>query len=409
MNAALQAQAKALADKRGELKSWLDANKGADGTYNVTAEEFGKRNDELNASAKSYETQLAIDKAAEGNDAEIKSFNTPAPDSRLNLADSNVVKTIGEMFVQSDAFKGFRPGDGATMTAALKNVDLKTLMTTAAGYAPANNRTDNFVLSAIRRPVIADLIPSHNDGTRSVIRYMEETTFTNNAAPVAEGAVKPESALGATERQALMQKIATVLPVTDEQLKYVPQIVAYIDGRLTLMLKLSEENQLLNGNGTSPQIQGFLTKSGVQAYTKGAAPNAGENNADAIYRSFSQVRNVAFAEPTGVVLNPTSWTPIRLMKTTYGEYIYGNPSEAGPERIWGKPVVVTTAMPAAQSLTGDFASYSELWRGQDITIDVGYVNDQFIRNQRTIRAEEYLTLLIYRASAFSLVSGLDQG
>ena len=38
----------------------------------------------------------------------------------------------------------------------------------------------------------------------------------------------------------------------------------YPDTFLVLMMQLAEETQLLYGSGTAPQLQGFLTKTGLQ-------------------------------------------------------------------------------------------------------------------------------------------------
>jgi HK97 family phage major capsid protein len=401
--------------KAAELKSFLDSKKTDDGGYDMDGEAVKTVRDrkaELDAIGEKADAARELELI---NAAAVKAARLPMPSADQHPkggpdepgTDQGATKSLGELFTESAEFKANQNSGDARYKTAIKSAALaalKTVMTTAAGFSPANNRGPIVVPFATRRPMIADLIPQDHT-ENSVIRYMEFTTWTNSSAAVAEGAAKPESALAATERQVALEAIATYLPVTEQQLRYVPQLRAVIDNVLTLMLQLTEETQLLYGNGTVPNLQGFLTKTGVGSYALGTGGTK-ENIADAFYAAFTQIRTVGFAEPSGGIINPNDWQIVRLMKTTQGAYIWGNPDEAGPERLWGKPVIPTMAITAGTGLTGDFATWAHIDRAMDITIEVGYQNDDFTKNKKTIRAEEYVALEILRPSAFSQVTGL---
>src|SRR5207245_1264112 len=82
--------------------------------------------------------------------------------------------------------------------------------------------------------------------------------LTNAAAETAENSAYPESALQLTERTSAIQKIPTFLPVTDEQLEDVEQVRGYLTDRLVFMIRQRLDAQVLNGNGTAPNLKGIL-------------------------------------------------------------------------------------------------------------------------------------------------------
>jgi HK97 family phage major capsid protein len=397
-----------VATRREELKKTFDDHT-VDGQYKMTEEvikEVRDRNNELGEATKRWEDLRELDETFIKNRDELRRLN----ETPTNLppfaggagkpgdgAAAQPFKSVGEQFTESEAYKSYQ---GKHSDRAKYEVELKTTMTTSAGFAPPNNRGPRVVDFAVRRPVVADLIPQ-DPTTDSAIKYMEETTFTNNAAPVAENAAKPESALAWTERTQLVEVIATYIPVTNQQLDDVPGIRGVIDNRLRLFVELAKESQLLNGNGTSPQLLGFYNKPSVQTQAKGADPTP-----DAFYKAFTKIRHTGFAEPSGIVMHPNDWQDIRLLRTLDGIYIWGNPSEDGPERMWGKQVVATTAATENTGLTGDFQLYSHISQRMEFKVVVGLINDDLVKNKQTVLGEERLSLEIYRAAAFCLVTGI---
>lgn len=418
----LQEKGREIDQKRGELAKLF--TKDANGQYNMsvsTIEEINRRNDELSAKSKEYE-ELAklvnIEKSAEQRYEDIKNKGVQILDpshagksgegiQQFN-ENSGEYKSLGRKFTEHKGFADAYDRKRTTVEfdkLTLKSIneyEMKTLMSTSAGFAPFSPRLNKVVPYALRRPVVADLIPQENIGAQGAVKYMEETTNTNNAAAVAEGGAKPESALAFTERSATIEKIATWIPVTDEQLADVPQIRAVIDNRLTTMLELAEENELLNGDGSSPNLNGFYTAV-TQTQAKGADPIP-----DAIFKGMTLVRHTGFADPSGMVMHPNDWQRVRLLRTGDGVYIWGSPAEVGENRIWGLPVVVTTAATEGTTLLGDFANYSQIFRREGIRIEsTNSHSDYFIYNKQVILIEERLVLIIYRATAFVEVTGLN--
>lgn len=367
---------------------------------NTELTDLGKKRDEARAVDDIFQANLKAQKEARTPVNGLSTPVAPQPQGQQQFQLPQPPKSTGDRIVESKEYTE-RPRGFKNFAVDLGDYERKTLLERTVGFAPFIERLPRLVEYALRRPVVADLAPNTTT-TMSSIKFMEETTHTNSAAPVAEGGQKPESALAFTERSQPVEKIATWIPITEEQLEDAPQVRSIVNNRLMVMLDLAEEVQLLTGNGSSPQLQGYLTKSGVQTQAKGADPTP-----DAIYKAMTLVRYTGFAEPTGVVMHPNDWQDVRLLRTLDGIYIWGSPAEAGPERVWGLPVVITTAETENTALVGDFQLYSEIFRKMGITIkSTDSHSDYFIYNKQVILAEERLALVIYRGAAFCKVTGI---
>ncbi len=303
-------------------------------------------------------------------------------------------KSIGELFMESQAYK--QKGMVGKV-----DIDLKTLFQSSAGWDPEATRIGRVSLYPTRPLSVLDFIPM---GTTNMdtIRYMKETTFTNNAAEAAAGAAYGEAALALTETSDEVEKIAVWLPCTDEQLEDVAGIGAYLNQRLTYMIKAKLEAEVLEGTGTTPALWGAKSLASVQSQAKGADPAP-----DAYYKAFTLVRGTGFAEPSVLFINPNDWQETALLRTADGIYIMGNPTDPTPKVIWGVPVCVTTACTEATAITGDFTNFSMLFTKRGIDFKVTDSHDTyFIYGKQAVRADMRCSMVFFRDTAFAKITGV---
>ena len=403
--------------------------KSIDGDTAAKAAEIRRRNDELTALGKEVDDLVDMDRIADGVkagedriEAGQRGMAFPAG-ARPGEGEPDMAKSFGDLFVESKAFTEYDRvqkkgptvevdlaksyGDFVAahgMKAALdlsEQIRTKATLDTLTGYTPQAVRIPVLITPGEQAPTVASLFPQGNT-TAQAIPYMEETLATNAAAETAEGAEKPEAALEFDEKTSPVRKIAVFLPVTDELFDDVPAMRSYVENRLRTFVRQREDGQLLNGNGAGVNLRGILNTVGIQTQAKGADPTP-----DAIYKGITKIGVNAFLDASGVVMHHNDWQEIRLLRTADGIYIWGNPSEAGPERIWGLPVVKTTRIAEGTALVGAFRDGGQIFRRSEIAFAVSDSHSDFFRkNLLALRAEERLALVIFRPAAFCTITGI---
>jgi len=301
----------------------------------------------------------------------------------------------------SFSFDKMRPSDVLASAAYVRTLR-NTLFETTAGWAPESIRVPGLVVEAVTRPLqLLDIIPLAETSMEKVV-YMEETTRTHAAAEKAEGAAYAESTFVLTEKESSVRKITDSIPVTDEQLADVAQVESYLNSRLVFGLRQRLDSQVLVGNGTAPNLRGIKNVAGIQTQALG-----GDNRPDAFFKAMTKIRVTGRAMPTHHLVHPDDWQEIRLLKTTDGAYLWGPPSEAGPERMWGLPVVQQDADAAGTGYVGSFQpAWISLFERAGVDVQVGFIGDQFVQGKRTIRADMRFAFVVFRPAAFCTVTGI---
>jgi len=270
-------------------------------------------------------------------------------------------------------------------------------------YAPQAIRLPGVVETLYQTPNISDLFPQGST-TQNAIPYMVETVSDTGAAEVAEGAAASEASIDFAESSAAVRKIAVGLPVTEEGFADAPFLRSYVNARLGDFLSLREDSQLLNGDGSAPNLEGILNVTGISDQAEGS-----DDLEAAAYKAMTQVRE-AFMEPSAVVMAAATWQTIRLRTTTDGVYIFGSPADAGPQRLWGVPVVVNQNMPAHSTgntsvLVGAFATGGMIFRRQSISLAITDSDgSNFLAGILTVKATMREAFPVFRPAAFCTVT-----
>lgn len=255
----------------------------------------------------------------------------------------------------------------------------------------------------LREPTrVADLFPSAQAVSSSVDYYV--LTGGTAAAPVAEGALKPESTVAATLRTLPITKIAHWAGATSEVMADFPSFNQVLENELVAGLILAESAQILSGNGTAPNMLGVLNTPGILT----RVVTAGSDPLVALAGAVAQLRSGAsYANPTAIVMNPADLSAIQVLKSSgSGEFVAGSPFDSGPVSIWGVRVVQTTAMPAGTALAADFNSLGVLYSREGVTVKVDPYSLMTTNVVRVV-VEERLAVAVVRPAAAIKVTGLN--
>jgi HK97 family phage major capsid protein len=385
---------KALADKQTELlgttkelKTWME-----------------KANGELDAAKTvSTESKAAMEKlSAKATELTDKCLELEQKMSAKKDSESEMVESIGEMFTKSDVFKAMQERRGGSA-----RVELKAAIVNATGQNQplvADMRVPGIINNPDRRFTIRDALPVGRTSS-NLVQFTRELVFTNNAgpqyaSPARENVTKPESGITFELANAPVVTLAHWIPVSKQVLDDAPQLQGYINGRLMYGLKLEEEDQLLNGNGSGSNISGLLDSGNFTAYNRA---QTGDTNVDTLRRAITQGALSEYNVDT-IVINPADWEEIELTKATDGQYIWANPALVAGPQLWGRRVIATNSITAGTFLVGAFSMGAQVWDRSDAQMLLSFENsDNFVKNMATLLVEERLAMTVYRPTAF--VSG----
>lgn len=311
-------------------------------------------------------------------------------------------KSWGQQFIEGNQFKSVAE-HGSSFTGTCRQ-EIKQVNSAAAGGLILSPFRDSEIVSLRKeRRVIRDLLRTIAVNTSSV-DYVKQTTRTNNAAPVAEAASKPYSDYVWSSETVVLRTLAHLTKITRQAMDDAPRLVGEIDAEMRYGLGYVEERQFLYGSNVGQNLHGIVPQATAFAVPAGftlmpAAP--GVTKIDVL--RVAMLQNVLALLPAdGIVLNDIDWADIELTKTTDGAYLFSNPQGSVSPRMWGLPVVNTTAMDAGDFLVGNFGLGATVYDRMGVEVLISTENaDDFETNRATMRAEERVAIGVKRPQAFT--------
>lgn len=355
LDAHLKAVDAAVEKYEGQVKEAGKASSDATAAVKTLSEEFKAKMAEVNASL--------IDIAQ-------KQTTAPVEEKTVSAA---------EEFVKSEDFTNFAAGGkSARVRLEVKNTVLADNTTTTWF-----DQRPGVVPGAFKPLTVYQSLPQYRTNTDTVV-LMREASFTNNARGQTEGQEKAQSAITFNKYNIPIETVAHWLKVSKQLIADAPAVVSYIENRLRWGVEAKVDSQLMNGDGTSPNLMGLLDTGNYTVYT----PTAGDNLVQAINRAKWQLWAAGYVADT-VYVNPADWgaQEIERENGATGGYLYGAPGLSAGLNPFGVRVVITPAIATGTFLVGQTQVAVSVWNRSGATLEMGYEDNDFTSNLVTLLAE----------------------
>ncbi|MFD9947690.1 phage major capsid protein [Nonomuraea sp. NPDC059023] len=331
-------------------------------------------------------------------------------------------KTLSQAFFDSELYKKLResgfddPRGVVKFEQGIYSFEAKDVFSLSAGThtSPAFGHDQDVGISERqRRPNrVRDLFPAEST-TANILHGIRQTGFVNNAAPVPERTAAnggpatggltdifgraPRSRLEFTPYTAPISLISHIEYVHQNTLADESRLRGIIDRDMVDGVKLTEDYQVLFGNGQGENLLGITQTPGIQTYLG----VGGEKMTKQLRRAMTK-SILAYYDPNGIVVHPLDFEEIELEEDGHGAYRVAVSVAIGAEkRVWRLNVIDTPAMVEGKYLLGSYGLGAKLYDRESVSVTVSTENaHNFEENVVTIKAQERCGLAVDRPEAF---------
>ena len=231
------------------------------------------------------------------------------------------------------------------------------------------------------------------------IRFPKESAYSDNAGTTAETSAFGQSDFDLAASTVNVEKIGTYMRITGEMLDDIKQLTSYLSARVPEKVLAVEDNQILNGDGSSPNLDGLFTDGAAFAAGGFAAGIESANEFDVLTVALNQLALSNYQADT-ILLNPTDLHKMILLKSTANEYLRNQIFSGLQPTINGIPVTINTAVTAGKFFCGNLRQASQLWIRENLAVEFSREDsDNFQKNFVTVRAMERVALTNYLPNA----------
>lgn len=266
------------------------------------------------------------------------------------------------------------------------------------GVIAAETIVDQIKYDPSRSVHIRSLLPLGSTDAQT-IRFPKETAYSDGAAATAEAAAFGQSDFDLAASTVNVEKIGTYMRITGEMLDDIKQLTSYLSARVPEKVLSVEDNEILNGDGSSPNLDGLFTDGAAFAAGDFALAIESANEFDVLTVALNQLALSNYQADT-ILLNPTDLHKMILLKSTANEYLRNQIFSGLQPTINGIPVTVNTAVTAGKFLVGNLRQSSQLWIRENLAVEFSREDsDNFQKNFVTVRAMERVALTNYLPNA----------
>lgn len=299
--------------------------------------------------------------------------------------ETEIKEQLGQYKDQLKALKENKSASGVSFD--MKAAATMLISTNYSGGTVGLTNFDNeFAKAPRRQPFMRELVRVLTTDNMYIAWAEQANADPGVAGMVAEGAAKPQTDFDIVERSAKVEKIAVWIKVSKEALADIKFLQSEINTELRELVELKLDEQILNGNGTSPNLRGILNVAptfAAVATLATAIPDA--NRFDVIMAAVAQIAAANFTA-NAVVVNPADFFAMQLVKDGEGRYLMPPFSTPNGLNVAGLRVVANNGVAVGSFLVGDFTKDNLAIR-EEVNIQIGYENDDFTKNLVTILAE----------------------